>query len=166
MSEYWDLYNENKEKLNEVCARGEIIKSGKYHISVEVWIVNSKGQILLTQRHPKKSFPYLWESAGGAVLMGESVIDGAIRELFEEIGININSNELILLGSTKSVNTFIDSFLCIRDISLTQLRLSPNEVIAAKWVDYQEYIAMVQQNLVVPIVNERFKIYKNNIVNN
>lgn len=88
MQEYWDLYDENRRPLGETHLRGLALPKGTYHIVVEVWTVNSKGEILLTLRDPKKeTYPDKWECTGGSILAGETSKTGAVRELFEEIGI-------------------------------------------------------------------------------
>lgn len=84
--EKWDLYNAKREKSGITVCRGEIIPKGLYHLSVSVWIVNQQGQYLLSQRHPKKQYPLYWECTGGSVLSGETSLQGAIREVKEELG--------------------------------------------------------------------------------
>ncbi|MGE7927870.1 NUDIX hydrolase [Lysinibacillus xylanilyticus] len=87
--EIWDVYDKNKNKTNKRHVRGEKLAGGDYHVVVHVWIKNNKGEILLTKRHPDKTYPNLWECPGGSILAGESSLDGAIREVKEEIGINL-----------------------------------------------------------------------------
>ena len=53
--EQWDLYTAAREKTGAVIARGQAIPQGFYHLSVSVWIVNTAGQFLLSQRHPDKT---------------------------------------------------------------------------------------------------------------
>ena len=43
----WDLYDKNLEKTGNVIPSGDEVPEGYYHISVEIWIVNSKKEILL-----------------------------------------------------------------------------------------------------------------------
>ncbi|MED4554797.1 NUDIX domain-containing protein [Lysinibacillus capsici] len=56
---------------------------------MHIWIRNNKGEFLLTKRHPNKHYPHLWECPGGSIVTGESSLDGAIREVEEEIGISL-----------------------------------------------------------------------------
>lgn len=51
---YWDLYNEKREPLNRTRERHEVFEPSEFYVCVEVWIMNSKGELLITQRHPKK----------------------------------------------------------------------------------------------------------------
>jgi isopentenyldiphosphate isomerase len=63
MTELWDLYNEERKKTGTIL-RGTPIPKGQYHLVISAWIVNSKGEYLLSQRHPNKAYPYFWECTG------------------------------------------------------------------------------------------------------
>ena len=62
---------------------------GEYHIVVSAWIRNSEGMIFVQKRHTLKPHPNLWKCPGGSILERESSFDGIIREVEEEIGINL-----------------------------------------------------------------------------
>ncbi len=86
--EKWDLYTKYREKSGKEQIRGEKIPNGFYHLVVHVWIRNCKGEYLISQRSVSRpTFPLMWECVGGSVLMGESSIDGALREVKEEVGL-------------------------------------------------------------------------------
>lgn len=57
-----------------------------------VFLVNNKNEILLQLRSKtEKTYPLHWDlSAGGHLNSGEDYIDGAKREMFEEIGVKVN----------------------------------------------------------------------------
>ena len=115
--EKWDLYNAKREKSGITVCRGEIIPKGLYHLSVSVWIVNQQGQYLLSQRHPKKQYPLYWECTGGSVLSGETSLQGAIREVKEELGILLTpgSEKLIYQTRRENVQDFYDVWLFHKD---------------------------------------------------
>ena len=55
---------------------------------MHVWIRNSKGEYLISQRSANRpTFPLMWECVGGSVVKGEDSMQGAIREAKEEVGI-------------------------------------------------------------------------------
>lgn len=86
--ELWDLYNERRELNGRDHVRGEEIPQGYYHLVVHVWIRNSKGQYLISQRSADRpTCPLLWECVGGSVVKGEDSLTGALRETREEVGI-------------------------------------------------------------------------------
>ena len=86
MAELWDLYDSSRKKTGVAVERGQTIPEGSYHLVVSVWIMNSKGEFLLSQRHPDKPYPLYWECTGGSVLAGESSLEGPVREVREELG--------------------------------------------------------------------------------
>ena len=57
-------------------------------------LVNPQGLILLTQRPKGKSMPDLWEFPGGKLERGETPKDALIRELREEINIDVSPKDL------------------------------------------------------------------------
>ena len=127
--EKWDLYNAKREKSGITVCRGEIIPKGLYHLSVSVWIVNQQGQYLLSQRHPKKQYPLYWECTGGSVLSGETSLQGAIREVKEELGILLTpgSEKLIYQSRRENVQDFYDVWLFHKDIKIEEMRLQETE---------------------------------------
>ena len=84
-AEIWDLYNENRELLGKEHVRGVQLPIDGYHLVVHVWIRNSKGEYLISQRSANRpTYPLMWECVGGSVVKGEDSLLGAIREAKEE----------------------------------------------------------------------------------
>ena len=52
--EKWDLFDERRQPLNTIHNRQDKMPSGKYHIVVGIWTVNSNNEILIKLIHPKK----------------------------------------------------------------------------------------------------------------
>lgn len=92
--ELWDLYNERRELAGRDHIRGEEIPQGFYHLVVHIWIRNSKGEYLISQRSADRpTFPLMWECVGGSVTKGEDSLTGALRETMEEIGVTLSPDE-------------------------------------------------------------------------
>ncbi len=45
----------------------------EYHIVTDIWTINLEGKLLLTQRHPDKTFGLWWECTGGSAKVGKAV---------------------------------------------------------------------------------------------
>jgi len=75
-------------------------------ISVSAGIlINNDNQILLSQRTADKSFPGQWEFPGGKIESSETAHEALIRELKEELGIDIDNSYLF-----KRIEHYYDSF--------------------------------------------------------
>lgn len=163
MEEYWDIYDENRVLQNRTIRRGDPFKEGEYYVCCEVWFVNSKGEMLITQRHPNKKAGGLWEFVGGGVLAGETTLKAAVREVKEEIGFSISANELTLIHVYKHRNYFMDIYLVKKDVDIRSIVLDKNETVDAKWVTQQELQVMIEKEMVVHSVVQRFELLKNEL---
>lgn len=154
--ETWDLYDEHRQPLGMIQSRNEPTPPGNFHVAVCVWTVNDQNEILLTLRHPNKDmYPNYWENTGGAVVAGESSKAGAVRELFEETGIQAEEDELVYLGTRKEQTAFFDSYIVRKNADLDQLRLQENETVAAQWVTLSRLDEMMDSGEVALPVKER-----------
>ncbi|MGE7952008.1 NUDIX hydrolase [Lysinibacillus xylanilyticus] len=157
--EVWDVYDKNRSKTNKSHVRGAKLADGDYHIVVHVWIRNNKGEILLTKRHKDKSFPNLWECPGGSILAGESSLDGVIREVKEEIGINLSRSNGKMIKSERrdAYNDFYDVWLFDQSFEIPETVLQEDEVSDIKWVTKSELENMYNSKYIVPTL-EYFKV--------
>lgn len=141
--ERWDLYDDDRRPLGITGWRGDALPPGANHLIVEVWTVNSRGEVLLTLRDPQKPvYPNRWENTGGAVLAGENSLEGALRELREETGIRAFEGEMIFLGSYRIPHVFADVYLLHRDVEIGELIMQPGETVAAQWAAMSELMGM------------------------
>ena len=103
-----DIYDENKNKTGKIKTRHkDVLEIGEYIIGVQAIIINSNKQILISQRSPlKEKAPLKWECNGGALLSGENVIEGLVREINEELGINLQKEKAIFLKTAKDNQRF------------------------------------------------------------
>ena len=86
--ELWDLYNEKRELTGRDHVRGQEVPQGYYHLVVHVWIQNSRGEYLISQRSADRpADPLKWECVGGSALKGEDSLTAALRETKEEVGL-------------------------------------------------------------------------------
>lgn len=142
MVEYWDLYNANKEKLGKVVRRGDYLKDDEYHIVVNAWIKNSEGKYLISQRTANKTHPLMWETTGGSILKGESSISGVIREVKEELNVDLFPSQGQLIGSAtryyKGCPDILDVYLFEVDDSEFDIQIQKEEVNDYKWASSQE----------------------------
>lgn len=155
MGELWDLYNDKREKTGVTHQRGTPIPKGCYHLCVSVWLTNRQEEFLLSQRHPAKEYPLYWECTGGSVLAGENSIEGALREVKEELGIVLNEKDGKLIYQVRRDNTqdFYDVWLFPCDMEIKDLCLQQSEVVAAKWADKRTLLELYHNGKLHPLLN-------------
>ena len=159
MAEYWDLYDADRKTLGRTIKRGDAFAEGEYYVCCEIWIQNSEGKFLVTQRHPDKKAGGLWEFTGGGVLAGETTEQAAVREVQEEIGLPVEESELSLLEVYQHKNYFMDIFVVKKDVEVNKLTLQAEEVVAAKWVSHDELLQMIEEKQTVWSVGLRYQKY-------
>lgn len=138
--EYFDIYNEKMEHMGTEL-RGTVHKKGLWHKTFQCWFLNKeegKDYILFQKRHESKdTYPNLLDiTAAGHLSAGEKIEDG-IRELQEELGLEVSFKELVPLGVIKErkvEDNFIDAefgnvFLYHNKLPMEQFRLQTDEVI-------------------------------------
>ena len=140
MGEYFDVINEKGEYTGKVESRDVCHKEGLWHKAVAVFIVNSKGQVLLQKRSAKKKmWPNMWDiTAGGHVDSGEFGIDIDKKDI-TFIGSSISSN---IKGDIKN-NHFNEYYIVNKDLDESKLLLNEDEVSSVKWIEKDDIIKRV-----------------------
>ena len=134
-----DLYDENKKLTGKTILKDEEIPNGYYINVVLVYIQNSEGKFLIQKRSEEKNG--LYATTGGHPKSGENSIQGIITEVKEEIGLDINKDDLELYYSGKSDEgrIFWDDYYLKMDIDDTQkLVLQQEEVDSVCWLTVEE----------------------------
>ena len=172
MTELIDVLDEEGNITGQVEPKKEIYNNGYWHKSVHIWIINDNGELLVQKRNPnKKTFPNLWAiSAAGHVLTGESSLDAGIRELEEELDIQVNPDELKYLFTVKRVQIYKDSHLKVFDdvyllhknIDVEKTKLQVEELTDIKYVYYKYLESILKNNdkSYVPYTGEHRKLFE------
>lgn len=154
MGELWDVLDRDRNKTGLLHERGSgRMVDGQYHLVVQVWVINDAGQCLMSKRHPdKRPYPLMWESTGGSVVAGETSVDGAVREVSEELGIALDPAEGRMIKSTcdQRRHEFYDVWLFRANADIRNLTLQAEEVVDARWMTPQEIAALQQRGELHP----------------
>ncbi len=158
--EILDLYDKNRNPLNRTMARKEFFskrEENEHCFIVSIWVVNKNGEILTTLRASNKSsYPNKWESTGGAVLAGETPLQGAIRELYEETGIKASEKDFVKIREIHDLAYLIDVYVVSIDVDTKDIKIQESEVADAKFVSIPKFEQMIEEDVVAKPVIERF----------
>ncbi|MBO4678068.1 MAG: NUDIX domain-containing protein [Lachnospiraceae bacterium] len=161
--ELWDLYDQNGERTGEVWERkhGNFrdIPEGRYHLVSDVLVQHKDGSYLLVKRRDDKDvYPGFWEaSAGGSAQVGETPIETAKRELFEETGIKATDFELITRAFRDASHTLVYSFFTVVDCPKDSVVIQQEEAVEYKWVDAKGLVEYAESDLAIKTSVERYK---------
>lgn len=145
-----DILDEKGNPTGEVKLKSEAHRDGDWHRAVHVWIVNTKGELLIQRRAAiKENHPNMWDiPSAGHVSAGETAITSAVRETEEELGLKLEEEdfEYLFTVTQKSVtnngtfinNEFNDVYLVRRDVDITQLVLQEEEVAEVRFILWKE----------------------------
>lgn len=157
MPELWDIYDKNRKKTGKTARRDiDELKEGEYHIITVGIIMNSKNQLLITKRAPHKKLRLMWEFSGGSVQSGETSLEGILRELKEEIGVQFTKKDAIFLEEKRKdtiPSDFKDMWLFRKDVKDEEITFPDGEAIDYKWVTIDEFLKMCEQKEVIPTVD-------------
>ena len=105
MDELIDILNADGVPLGKTAMKSKAHKMGLFHATVHIWLYTKEGELLIQKRAVNKdTHPGLWDtSVAGHIGAGESIIDSAIREVKEEIGLTITGKDLKKIGVFKSI---------------------------------------------------------------
>ncbi len=173
MEEYFDVLDENGNLTGKKKLRKEVHRDGDWHRAVHIWIINENGEILLQRRcATKDSNPNMLDiSCAGHLSSGDTPLDGALRELKEELNIEVNANELhyikTIKNSSKYTATFInnefnDLYILRTSKKIEDMKFQVEEISEIFYVPYNKFKEMVknkQPDLLMH--NEEFEILFN-----
>ena len=156
-AEIWDLYDENRELLGKDHVRGEQLPIDGYHLVVHVWIRNSKGEYLIAQRSAnRQTYPLMWECVDGSVIKGEDSLQGALREVKEEVGVDLlpKKGHVILsdikkIEFGKVVNKIVDVWLFEYDGEVDLSNATTDEVAQVAWMNRSQIKELFDANMFV-----------------
>ena len=169
--EMFDIVDDNGVPTGEVVGRTEAHDKGIRHRTAHVWVVKRAGdsyQVLLQKRSAEKdSYPGVYDtSSAGHIQAGDEPLESALRELFEELGIDAGEDDLSFAGTFRIQfeeefhgRMFRDNqvafvYVYEKPVEIKDLTLQVEEVEEVKWFDIEEvHEACIRrdENFCVPI---------------
>ena len=109
--------DENCDFTGNTIQRGsKLLNRGEFYLVVYIWINNKNKEFLIQKRPEHLTFaPGIWAPTGGSVISGEDSLDGAIREVEEELGILIDKAQFVHVFRVKRENDFTDVWFAFCD---------------------------------------------------
>lgn len=157
---YLDIVDENGCPTGTVVSRDDAHEKGIRHRTAHVWIIRGGDQgqteILLQKRSEEKdSFPGMFDtSSAGHVPAGQQVLESAIREMQEELGIHAKPEQMRFIGTFCIRYEKVFHGKLFRDHEFTHvylyegpvgtLTLQASEISDACWFDLEKVWSEIQ----------------------
>ena len=159
--EFVEMFDNKRKALGKTVERYTHVP-GEYSQGAHVWIMNSKGELLIQKRSKEKRlYPNLWSITSGGTDSGESTLDTAYREVKEELGIELKPEELELMMSYKRNHDFVDVYLARKDIKLEEITMQKEEVSDVKWVSKKDLEKLIKEEQTPKSLQIYFEFLKN-----
>jgi 8-oxo-dGTP diphosphatase len=135
---------------------------GKINLATETYVIKDNKVLMFQRSENSSKFPGYWTVPGGHIDSKEDAMQGAIREIYEETGIKVETDDIKLKAVT--LNHHEDrgevwvSFVFLATIKEKQEVKEVDEEGNSKWIDIKELLTM--ENVFPPL-----KIYFDHVLN-
>ena len=176
MDELIDILNPEGKSTGKTALKSEAHKNGWFHATAHIWFFTSDEKILLQKRAlTKKVFPGIWDiSVAGHIGAGEEILEGAKREVFEEIGLILEDKDFIKIGTrihqVNHENGIQDNehhhvFIAELKTPISELTMQPEEVAGLELWDLKVLKETKNlENVLLPRFHEYYVSVYNKII--
>ena len=146
-----EIVDENGNFTGQVMDKEEAHDKNLLHNELGIFIINDKKEILLQKRSANKRFnPNKWGLCAGHVDAYETLEEAALREIKEEMGLDVSIEELIPYGekevTIKDSNSHITYFYYVKcNKKEDEFIIQEEELSEVKWFNIDEIIMMIKE---------------------
>lgn len=109
-------------------------------------IIEKDNKILMVKEAKKKCYGK-WNVPAGHLEDGETIFEGAIREIFEETGCKVRLKKLLPIMSGKLENTTFIIITFTTELLEEKISFNKEEILEVKWISKEELENMNSENL-------------------
>ncbi len=135
--ELLQVFDKNKNILNESVSRDDKynLPDGKYFMIVLIFIQNDRGQFLLQKT--SKSRHSCFATTGGHVSFGDDGSYTVLKEVKEELGLNISKDKVKYVCTKIFKNCLLETYYSNMNLDINSLSLQTEEVDYVDWFDVE-----------------------------
>ena len=159
----WDLYDKNYNITDMSIDSTETIPNDLYHLTVNVWIVNSNKQVLLLKKAINYGlrYPGCWTGINGNVLESNTSLDTIPLVINDKLNIDIEISNIKEVGiDLRNPHNYIyNTFIVESDIDINDIHLDEEKYTKCKYIDYDELVNMINNGEIEYPLIERIEKY-------
>ena len=156
--ELLDVYDDLGNVTGRTVVRGDkSVKLNEHeHIAVAIiFIENDKGEFLIQKTSKEKGGYY--SSTGGHIDSGETPLNTIKREVLEELGVNIDKDNIVEYGAILHDKTIIFLYYIKKNIDINKVKLQKEEVDYVKYMSKNEINKLIKNNEMLKSHGNMFK---------
>jgi len=142
--ELLDVYDSQGNKTGRVVERGnknEIFNNDEHIAVAIIYIENDKGEFLIQKTSKEKGEHY--SSTGGHISYGEDAYSTIVREVKEELGIDISKNDIEYISTIERKKKYVDIYYVeLSSNIIDKVVMQKDEVDDVKWISKREIEAL------------------------
>ena len=142
--EHYEVLDDQGHSTGELMTKNQVHEQEILHSTVNVWILNSKREVLLQLRGKNMELnPDTWDVAIGThVRPAEDPTDAALRCLQTELGVTVTKDQIKHLFNIQSAHpveggkihrTLGHVFLLKRDLDINDFEFDPEKIAMLAW---------------------------------
>lgn len=155
---FLEVHDSSGNPTGVIKSYDDIHRDGDWHKSAHVWLINSKGQILLQRRSLNvHTRPGIWDNtAAGHIDTGNTSTFTAHQELKEEMGLDIPEEKFELIGTIVDQfvtnngavinNEFDDVYLLMMDVDDADIHIDTDEIAEFQWIHFTDLEKKIKDN--------------------
>ncbi len=146
------IVNEEGNFTGQILDKDEAHNRNLLHNEVAAFIINDNNQVLLQRRSSSKRFnPNKWALCAGHVDANESLKSAILREIKEEIGLELREDEIFLYKereiSIRDKNSHITYYYYAKsNKSEDDFIIQKEELSEVKWFNIKDVILMIKNH--------------------
>ena len=157
VDEFLNLIDDKARITADSKPRTLVHRDGELHPTVHIWMIKRRdgGIFVLLQKrsHEKDINPDCYDvSAAGHVSQGEEFRHTALKEVHEELGLDIDRSKLEFIGLKKAEytkgdihdNELVAVYICREHIEIEDLTLQSSEVSEVCWAEIDELLSVMK----------------------
>ena len=145
-----DLYDDDGNKLDKTYVRGDKyhkFDKGEHIPIVMFFLENSNGEFLVQKTSEIKGS--IFGMTGGHIDKDEERDNALVREVKEEIGLDVDMNEVKYLGHIITGVPIRFLYYLKKDIDLSKLVLDEEEVDSVRFMEVNEILNLIEEELFI-----------------
>lgn len=144
--EYLDIYDYEGNPKGITVPRGYHGKDD-WFLCIHAYIMTHDKQFLIQRRSLEKEyFPGIWDITTGAVLSGEEPIHAAVREVKEELGLDVSQFKNYCIGRSHCYDCLNIVYLFLGEVNVENLSLQKEEVMDAKLISKDDMLDLIDKS--------------------